>query len=551
MKRSKIERAGLAGLLWIAGVAAAADFDYEVNDPETNTLTITGYTGAGLNMVIPDAIDGLTVTAIGDDAFARAGVTNVMIPGSVTEIGDGVFYRCEALAAITVEPTNPAYSSADGVLFDKLATTLLQCPGARAGDYTVPGGVTEIGDRAFDHCLQLSNVTIAASVTAIADGAFAACSSLLAIHVDEANAAYCSMDGVLFDEAKTVLLQCPGGKPGSYAISNGVVRIGDNAFDHCYAITNIELAGSVTQIGERAFQSCRFATIAIPAGVASIGAGAFAYCLNLTAFTVEDANPLFSSANGVLFDKGQGTLLQYPVGGPAAYAIPVGVTNIGAGAFLWCAHLAEVTIPGTVSWIGEEAFRGCTLLTDITIPDSVTWIGREAFGLCESLARVALGGGLTSIEPETFGGCESLVSVIIPGGVTNVGGQAFDSCVKLERVFFAGNAPADEDDVFSGADHVTVYYLPGAAGWEAMFADRLTALWNPEMTACFKGAGTNGFGFTVTGTTNIPVMIECRTNLLAGSWVSLQTNALVGGALVFYMADSTHHRTCVYRIAPP
>lgn len=553
LRAQRIPVSWLAGLLWLARAATApgADFEYEVNDPETNTITITGYAGTDLNMAVPDVLDGLTVTAIGDDAFARASVTNVTIPGSVTSIGDGVFYRCEALVAIIVEPTNPAYSSADGVLFDKPKEGLLQCPGGKVGDYVVPGSVTEIGGGAFDHCLCLTNVMITASVTDVADGAFAACSSLIAIHVDEANAAYCSVDGVLFDEAKTILLQCPGGKPGSYVISNGVVSIAAYAFDHCFSITNIAIAGSVTQIGERAFQSCRFTTITIPAGVTSIGQGAFAYCLSLTAFTVEDSNTFFSSVNGALFDKAQETLIQYPVGGPVSYVIPGGVTNIGAGAFLWCANLTDVTIPGTVSWIGEEAFRGCALLTSITIPDSVAWIGNAAFGLCESLTDVVIGAGLASIEPETFGGCESLVRVVIPGCVTNVGLQAFDSCTNLERVFFAGDAPGYEEDIFSSADNVTVYYLPGTTGWEATFADRTTALWNPEVTACHRGSGTNGFGFTITGTTNIPVMIEFRTNLLVGSWLSLQTNTLEGGTLDCYLAGAFPHRACIYRIAAP
>ena len=145
-------------------------------------------------------------------------------------------------------------SSVDGVLFNKSQTTLIQYPGAwpaatrsptaspASGDYafygctsltsvTIPNSVTSIGDWAFYRCTSLTSVTIPNSVTSIGDWAFYSCTSLTAITVDALNSVYSSVAGVLFNKSQTTLIQCPGGKAGSYTIPNSVTSIGDYAFN--------------------------------------------------------------------------------------------------------------------------------------------------------------------------------------------------------------------------------------------------------------------------------------------------------------------------------
>jgi hypothetical protein len=80
-----------------------------------------------------------------------------------------------------VAPSNPSYSSVDGVLFNKNQTTLIECPGGKSGSYTIPSGVTSIGAAALDHCTSLTSVTIPSSVTSIVDWAFEYCSSLKSV----------------------------------------------------------------------------------------------------------------------------------------------------------------------------------------------------------------------------------------------------------------------------------------------------------------------------------------------------------------------------------
>jgi hypothetical protein len=126
-----------------------------------------------------------SVTNIGWEAFSGCtSLTGVTIGSSVTSIGDGAgaFSGCTSLAAITVDALNSSYSSMDGVLFDKSQTALIECPGAKAGAYTIPNSVTNIGFYSFPYCASLTSVTIPSSVTSIGQGAFYACTNLTGIY---------------------------------------------------------------------------------------------------------------------------------------------------------------------------------------------------------------------------------------------------------------------------------------------------------------------------------------------------------------------------------
>ena len=138
---------------------------------ENGTITITGYTGPGGDVVIPDTINGLPVSDIGEWAFRDCySLNRVMIPDGVTSIGDwafsicpqltsvsipksvasiglGTFYGCSSLAAIMVDPLNPVYNSLDGVLFDRSQAMLIQFPGGNPGTTRSPMASTVSGLR--------------------------------------------------------------------------------------------------------------------------------------------------------------------------------------------------------------------------------------------------------------------------------------------------------------------------------------------------------------------------------------------------------------------
>jgi len=180
-----------------------------------------------------------------------------------------------------------------------------------------------------------------------------------------------------------------------------------------------------------AFASCSsLESVTLGKSVTSIGMGAFASCSSLTKIVVWKENPRYSSLDGVLFNKGQTTLIQCPGRKSGTYIVPDGVTEIGMGAFLKCSNL-----------------------TSVIIPDSVTEIGMGAFG-----------------------GCSSLTSVIIPDSITEIGLGAFYKCVKLTDVYFKGDAPKlPEGNAFF--EPSVIYYKPGTKGWKNSWSGRPAKEW--------------------------------------------------------------------------
>ena len=254
------------------------------------------------------------VTYIGDFAFSVLNhLMSVVISDSVASIGHQCFFSCDSLTGIWVNEGNIYYSnSADGVLFNKDKTTLIQCPGAFKA-YTIPDSVTSIGEDAFascesltsviipdsvtsigryafDACDSLTSVMIPDSVTSIGKDAFLFCDSLTGIWVSEGNNDYSSdASGVLFNKAKTTLIRCPGTFK-AYAIPDSVTSIGADAFEGCSSLTRVTIPSSVTSIGERAFEDCSSLTsVTIPSSVISIGIRAFNSCSSLTSVTIPDS----------------------------------------------------------------------------------------------------------------------------------------------------------------------------------------------------------------------------------------------------------------------
>jgi hypothetical protein len=186
-----------------------------------------------------------------------------------------------------VDALNPVYSSVAGVLFNKSQTTLIQYPWGKAGTYMIPSSVTSIGSigdaffvfgigYAFFGCSNLTSVSIPSSVTNIGEAAFRDCYSLTAITVDTRNSVYSDVDGVLFNQSLTTLIEYPGGLVGSYTIPDFVTSIGDYAFSGCSGLTSITIPSGVTNIGDLAFSGCSGLTSVYFAGNApSLGSSVF------------------------------------------------------------------------------------------------------------------------------------------------------------------------------------------------------------------------------------------------------------------------------------
>ena len=149
----------------------------------------------------------------------------------------------------------------------------------------------------------------------------------------------------------------------------------------------------------------------IPDTVASIGFMAFYGCRGLTNIAVAAANPAYAGPNGVLFNKAQTILIQFPCGRGGSYAIPNGVTALEHYASYYCPSLTSVTMPNTLTYVGVQDFYYCTSLTNVT-----------------------MGTGLTVIDVQAFMGCASLKSLTIPNNVTYLGDRAFANCTGLTNV---------------------------------------------------------------------------------------------------------------------
>ena len=148
----------------------------------------------------------------------------------------------------------------------------------------IPDSVTTIGEDAFDYCYSLTSVVIGDSVTTIGDWAFSECYSLTSITVNEYNQYYKSIDGNLYTKDGKTLVQYAIGKTATqFIIPDSVTTIGDDAFRYCDSLTSIVIPDSVTSIGRYAFEDCYSLTsIVIPDSVTSIGEYALQYCDSLT-----------------------------------------------------------------------------------------------------------------------------------------------------------------------------------------------------------------------------------------------------------------------------
>ena len=185
----------------------------------------------------------------------------------------------------------------------------------------------------------------------------------------------------------------------SITIPEGVLSIGDYAF-HNVGLTSITIPDSVTSIGYRAFEdSRRLTNITIGNGLTSIGDGVFNNCISLVEINVGVDNFAYSSIDGVMFDKLQSEVIQYPQGNPAtSYTIPNSVVSIGNMAFKGASQLVSITFSENLTSIGNYSFSGCVGLTEVVIPNSVKSVGTNAFSGCINLSSVQYDGVTYSVE---------------------------------------------------------------------------------------------------------------------------------------------------------
>jgi len=276
----------------------------------------------------------------------------------------------------------------------------------RAGNFTIPEelGITSIGSGVFSHSW-VSSIKIPKEIVFIHEYAFENCHNLESISVSEDNEQYSSIDGVLFNKEKTVMIYVPHGKTGSFTIPDTVTVINNFAFTARSGLTSI----------------------IIPASITSIGASSFNNTVRLESIEVDQNNRDYTSIDGVLLNKTRTAILHYPQGREGSFVIPNTITRIDNYTFRSRRGLTSITIPNSVTVIGREAFSECSGLDMVDIPGSVINIGESAFSSCGSLTTVILNEGLTNIHDEAFNDCINLTSINIPASVRFIGRRVFIS----------------------------------------------------------------------------------------------------------------------------
>lgn len=391
-------------LIPAALACALAAFPLQAADLNDLTWTTTGgqvtitdcVTSASGDLVIPATIEGLPVTAIGDNAFRSCDIlSSITIPNSVNTIGSRAFQFCNSLTSMVLP---------DGI--SSIASyTFYGC--TRLQSITIPNSVTAIGSRAFQDCSLLTSIVIPDSVIELASYVFYRCTSLIEI-----------------------------------TIPNSVSTIGERAFQECESLPAIVIPESISTIPSRAFYDCtNLTSVTLPDSVTTIGASAFQGCTDLPGIVIPDS----VTSIGTYAFQNCTRLIDI--------TIPNSVITIGSRAFQYCERLPTIVIPDSISNITSYAFYGCTALTSITFQGTAPSVGDSAFynvpagGTAYVYEQFAPGfGGIGStwqgFTVEALSGFNTVGASIVlgSGSVAGTGSYESGSSVTLTAVPDAGYA---------------------------------------------------------------------------------------------------------------
>lgn len=350
------------------------------------------------------------VQAIGDLAFYNGTNLKVTIEPGIREIGKSAFALCDQ-KELTVPSTVTTICT--GAFADNAKLTTL----------TLEEGIKEIGDIAFADCSSLRSILLPASLEKLGDvGTFDRCNVLTSIGVAAGNNCFASVQGVLYNKDKTVVIRHPQGKSlKTLKLPSSVTEIGPYAFSGLSALSTVEIPEQVRKIGTRAFAKCGRLTTLLLGSVETIGEGAFAFCNSLdnpklgTKLTSIPANTFDFCHNLKTIDipasvteLGDCSFYDCWELDNISFSGP-GLKSIGEKAFYGAVKVAKFDIPSTVEEIDSLAFVGCPL-TEITLPDALRKLGGRAFWACQ-LQTINIPAGLTEIGLTPFMNIPTLVSV--------------------------------------------------------------------------------------------------------------------------------------------
>ena len=396
--------------MYLKAIWISKDFKYSRNGD--GTITITKYTGSDEEIAIPSVTSKIEKNAFKDCTF----LISVVIPNSVTSVGDSAFSGCSSLTIYCERKEKLSLWSS--YWKDSNCPVVWEYAG-KYGTYN---------NLSYAVCSKNGNQYI----TVLGNN-----QSNSEVKIPE------SINGIV------------------------VTTIAENAFNNYTSLTSIIIPSSVTDIKNYAFEGCTALTsIVIPNSVINMGYNAFKNCTSLTIIYCEsesqpsDWHVSWKDSNCIVVWGYAGkygiydnlfyavcskngnqyiTILGYDCCN-AEVEIPesidgIPVTTIDQSAFSDCKSLNTIVLPCSVTSIGERAFSGCTSLTSIVIPNSVTSIGSYAFSGCTSLTSIEIPSSVTDIKNYAFEGCTALTSIVIPNSVINMGYNVFKNCTSLTIIY--------------------------------------------------------------------------------------------------------------------
>ena len=369
---------------------------------------------------------------IGNYAFSGSkdlSASPVVIPQSVTSIGDNAFYNCDQMTSFTFPESLTTLGTYVLAYCDNLQTVVF------------PRNMTVIPRSTCEGCKRLANVTLPENVVTIGLQAFYGATSLPAI-----------------------------------TLPATVKTIEDTAFRDTN-IPSLPLNEGLESIGAAAFYNCdRLKTLTIPSTVKNIGNYAFYNCDSILAVTFpEDMTALNTIGTSLFANNIRLTKVTLP---------KTGMSSIPNNMFQECYCLRNIQLPATITSIGERAFYSCDSLQTIYIPDGVKSIGDQAFYYCKGLRYVRLPEGLESIGTVCFGYTEKLPFINIPSTVTSMGNWAIQTTTNLSNTNFksvgimGSTMPATNNHVFW--QHQPAFSLLVPEGQEEDYQNSTS--WTPDVT---------------------------------------------------------------------
>lgn len=392
---------------------------------------------------LPDSLEEIRISAFEN-------CTNLVgadIPANVSDIYRAAFSGCTNMKYINAASGNENYSSEDGVLFNADKTKIVRYPPKKeCSEYTVPASVEIIGFAAFEGSLLESVEFAGQALESVEDEAFCRCRQIETIKFPK-----------------------------------GTVSIGSRVFMECTSLKWADFPNSTERMGDSVFDSClKLEYFDMPAKMSYIGNTVFYNCPALYDIRVADGNKSYMSVDGILFNKKQTELIQYPADKwESEYIIPDKVTTIAWYAFYRCTELEFVVIPKKVTNIGYQAFYGCERLTDISVDENNknykdiegVLFDKEGSVLIqypagrddEEVYEVPY--GTVSIYPCAFYSAEA-EKIILPETLRSIGLNAFYRCKRLKTLVLSGSVERIGSKAFFSCDNLLdINYNGTADGW--------------------------------------------------------------------------------------